>query len=906
MKISDIAKLYNVDDKILVKLAKDLKIKITSAASVLEKRSITKLENKLKAIGIRKKKDKEEKEEKKPAKAKKTTKAKKASASKKTVVRKKAEKKEEKKTVVKKAKTVAKPVVPEKVEPTPEPEVEVTKKTLSKDKKGFELTEARVKSTIIRRRKEKIVKKKEKPKEEITPLKEEEKETTKAKKIQEEVKPESEMSKRAKKLLSKLKSDDDKEDKKKPISIVVEYSKAPEEALSNERTLLGGDVIDKYSEQVVPLSPKFKRAFKKPEPAKPQAKGRERTFYQPARKRRQLIKKRSKGKTTITVPKAAKRIVKMSDHIIVSELAKQLGVKVSEVINKLLKMGMMVTINQIVDFDTVSLVASEFQYEVQNIAFEEEDLFKKVTDKEEDVVNRPPVVTIMGHVDHGKTSLLDVIRKTSVTEQESGGITQHIGAYKVKIKDKEICFIDTPGHEAFTAMRARGASVTDIVILCVAADDGVMPQTKEAINHSKEANVPIIVAINKIDLPGTKPDVVRKELADYGLVPEEWGGDTLFAMVSAKKKEGISELLESILLQSDVMELKANPNKPATGVVIEAKLEKGRGPVVTVLIKEGTLKLGDLVVVGNTFGKVRAMTNDKGEKLEVALPSDPVEVLGLSSVSEAGDELNIVKDEKDAGRIVDNRVQKQKERELAKTAKVSLEDLYSKLQEGATKELKIIVKGDTHGSVEALSEALRRLSNDQVNVSAIHGGVGGISESDVMLASASAAVVIGFNVRAETNAKEIARRDKIEIMIFDIIYDVIDNVKSAMEGMLSPIIREQFIGKAEVRQAFNITKLGTIAGSFVVEGKIPRSAKIKLIRDNVVVHEGKIGSLKRFKDDAKEVTNGQECGIGFENYNDVKEGDIIEAFEVIEEKAKLEAAKPVSKEEKEEQSTKSK
>ena len=591
-------------------------------------------------------------------------------------------------------------------------------------------------------------------------------------------------------------------------------------------------------------------------------------------------------RTEITVSKAIKRIIKISDVITVGELAKRMGIKANDLIRELMRQGTMVTINHPLDFDTAAILASEFNYEVENVAFDEETVLEHAGIKEgekeklEDLKLRPPVVTIMGHVDHGKTSLLDAIRATNVTEGEAGGITQHIGAYDVELDGRKISFLDTPGHEAFTAMRARGAKVTDIVILVVAADDGVMPQTKEAINHSKAAEVPIIVAINKMDKPDANPDRVKQELTEFGLVPESWGGETIFVEVSAKQRLNIDQLLEMILLQAEVMDLKANPDKHAKGAIVEARLDKGRGPVATVLVQEGTLRIGDPIVSGVHFGRVRTMTDDRGGRVTEAGPSVPVEVTGLSGVPEAGDTFHAVDDEKTAKDVAQHRQQKLREAELAKTSKISLEQLYARIQQGDVKELKVIIKGDVQGSVEAVKDSLLKLSTDACRLLVIHTGVGGIIESDVTLATASDAIVLGFNVRPEAKATALAEAEGVDIRLYNIIYDAVADIRDAMEGLLAPTFREKHLGRAEVRETFSISKVGTIAGCYVVDGKLLRSSQVRLVRDSVVVWEGKLSSLKRFKDDVKEVATGYECGISLENYNDIKVGDFIEAFEM--------------------------
>jgi translation initiation factor IF-2 len=600
-------------------------------------------------------------------------------------------------------------------------------------------------------------------------------------------------------------------------------------------------------------------------------------------KRRALPGKEQK-KTEITVPRASKRVVRISEVITVADLARAMGVKAGDVLKKLLDMGMMATINQALDHDTAALVAAEFEHQVENVAFDVEQMLEGVeaAGGEETAVPRAPVVTMMGHVDHGKTSLLDAIRSTEVAAGEAGGITQHIGAYTVDVGGRQVTFLDTPGHEAFTAMRARGAKVTDIVVLVVAADDGVMPQTVEAINHARAAEVPIIVAINKVDKPDANPERVRQELANHGLAPEDWGGDTIMVPVSAKTKDGIQQLLDMLLLQADVLELKANPERLAKGTIVEARLDRGRGPVATVLVQEGTLHPGDAFVCGSEFGRVRAMVSDKGQRIEAAGPSTPVEILGLGGVPEAGDTFVAVQDDQKARQVAEHRRSKQREAEMAKTAKVSLDDLYQQIQTGEVKELKVVLKGDVQGSVEAMTEALRRLSTDDVRVNVLHGSVGGITESDVLLASASNAIIIGFNVRPEPKAASLAEREGVDIRLYTIIYEALNDVRDALEGLLEPQLQEKVLGRAEVRQTFMVSGIGQVAGCFVTDGKILRGAKARLLRDHVVVHDGRIASLKRFKEDAREVASGYECGMSLEGYQDVKVGDVIEAYEVEE------------------------
>ncbi len=602
--------------------------------------------------------------------------------------------------------------------------------------------------------------------------------------------------------------------------------------------------------------------------------------------RKKLVLK-SPRKTEITVPKPIKRIIRIAEVISVGDLAKRMGVKGGDLIKKLMDIGVMVTINQMIDADVASLAASEFGYEVERVSIEHQELLERKEDRPEELQTRPPVVTIMGHVDHGKTMLLDAIRKTNVVEGEAGGITQHIGAYDVQLENGHVVFIDTPGHEAFTAMRARGAQVTDVVVLVVAADDGVMPQTKEAIDHARAANVPILVAINKIDKQNANPEKVRKEMSEYGLAPEQWGGSTLYAEISAKQKIGIKELLELILLQAEVLELKANPDKPARGIVIEAKLDKGRGPVATVLVQEGTLKAGDVFIAGSHYGRVRAILNDKGQKIEKAEPSTPVEVLGFTDVPDAGETFIVVTEERMAKQISLYRQEKIRAKELSKLSKVSLEELYEKIKKGEIKELNVIIKADVQGSIEAMGEALKKLSNDEVKVNIIHDGVGGITETDVNLASASNAIIIGFNVRPGPKAQSLAEQESVDLRTYSVIYDAINDIRKALEGLLEPTYKEHILGRAQVLQLFNVRKMGTVAGSLITDGKVVRGAHARLLRDNVVIYDGRISSLKRFKDDMKECTQGLECGIWMENFNDIKPGDIIESYEMEEVQSRL-------------------
>ena len=602
----------------------------------------------------------------------------------------------------------------------------------------------------------------------------------------------------------------------------------------------------------------------------------------PPRKKVAMAGKKLK-QTLITTPAEHKRVIRMGETIGVADLAQKMGVKGNEVVKKLWALGMMgVNINQNIELDAASLIATEFGYQVESTAFNEEEVISEgqVEDNPEDLLPRAPVVTVMGHVDHGKTSLLDAIRKANVAGGEAGGITQHIGAYRVHTSHGDVVFLDTPGHEAFTAMRARGAQMTDIVVIVVAAEEGPMPQTIEAIKHAQAAEVPILVAINKIDKPGANPAMVRTRLMEQQLVAEEMGGETIFVEVSAKTKQGIDRLLEMLALQAEVLELKANPKKAAKGHVVEARLDRSRGAIATVLVEEGTLRTGDLVVAGEAYGKLRAMLGDKGQNITEAPPSTPVELLGLDGVPDAGENFNVVADEKSAKALVEHRREQRKRKEASSTTRVSLENILEKIKLGEVKEVRIVLKADVQGSVEAISNALRNLSTPTVGVNVLSAGVGGITESDVTLAKASAAIVVGFNVRPAGKSRALADQEGVDIKLYQIIYDAIDDVKKAMLGMLSPVTKEKILGRAEVRQVFHITKAGTVAGCTVVEGKVTRRSHVRLIRDSVVVHTGRLSSLRRFKEDASEVTHGYECGIGIENYGDVKEGDIIEAFEV--------------------------
>ena len=595
------------------------------------------------------------------------------------------------------------------------------------------------------------------------------------------------------------------------------------------------------------------------------------------------VKNKEKAKKEEKIKKGP-LTVKIPDEIGVGELAERLEVPATEVIKKLMMLGVMASISQSVDYETASLIAEDFGAIVEKeiILTREDILFNDFEDTEDQLETRSPVVVVMGHVDHGKTSLLDAIRSTNVIDTEAGGITQHIGAYRVRVNDRKITFLDTPGHEAFTAMRARGAQVTDIAIIVVAADDGIMPQTIEAINHAKAANVGIVVAINKIDREGANPDRIKQELTEHGLVPEDWGGDTICVEISAKMRMNIEELLEMVLLVADMRELKANPNRRAKGTVIEAKLDKGRGPVASILVQNGTLKAGDTVVVGTSFGHIRAMFDDKGKAVKKAGPSVPVEILGLDSVPEGGEIFYAVEDERMAKQVIEARKQKIKEERLVSSNVVTLDDFFNKVQEGQIKDLNIVIKADVQGSVEAVKQSLERLSNDEVRVNVIHSGVGAVRESDVMLAYASSAIIVGFNVRPDAGALASAEDKGVDIRLYRVIYTAIEEIEAAMKGMLDPTYKEEVTGHAEIRQTFKVSGVGTIAGCYVTDGTITRNTQVRIVRDGIIVHEGELASLKRFKDDVKEVNSGYECGLSIERFNDIKEGDIVEGFKMVE------------------------
>lgn len=652
----------------------------------------------------------------------------------------------------------------------------------------------------------------------------------------------------------KKKKEELKEEKRKPKKKAPSFKRAKEER---------EEIEEIFEEEVTTLFEEFPEEEEKPH------------IKAPARR------EKAPSRPSTLPPKEKK--IRVFESIQVGELAKLMGVKAGDLIKRALQLGMPLTINQSIDPDTAAILADEFGYQVEKALIEEEILLQYTPPSPEELKPRPPVVTVMGHVDHGKTSLLDAIRKTDVVSREAGGITQHIGAYTVSLDGgKKITFIDTPGHEAFTSMRARGAQVTDIVILVVAADDGVMEQTKEAIEHARAAGVPIVVAINKIDKPNANPEKVKSQLAELGLVPEEWGGETLMANISARNKIGIEDLLELVLLQAEMLDLKAAYERPARGRVIESRLDKGKGPVATILVQEGTLKEGDIFVCGNTYGRVRAMFDSYGNRLSIATPSTPVEILGFEELPSAGDDFFVLEDEEKARKVAEYRQRKAREAETAKEAKISLEKIFEKLSEGELKELKLVLKADTQGTLEALQSSLVKLSTDKVRVSIIRAGIGAISESDVMLASASDAIVIGFNVKPSPQAKEIAKKEGVDIRFYDVIYHLLEDIKKAMTGLLEPSYEEVVGGVAEVRATFKVPKVGVVAGCYVREGNINRNHKIRVIRDGVVIYTGKIASLKRFKEDVREVQAGYECGIKIENFNDIKEGDLLEAFEIKE------------------------
>jgi len=669
---------------------------------------------------------------------------------------------------------------------------------------------------------------------------------------------------------------------------VPEIAILPEKEVKKEKEAIKGKKAKTYKEEEITPQKDYRKRRREIFERKDLYGDRGKGFEARSRlKGKGKLDKKKLQQTEITVSKAIKRRIKVPDVISVAELARRMGIKSKELIKKLMEIDIIATINQTIDFESASLVASEFEYALEPSSFEEEEIIKEEEEKPEDLTPRPPVVTIMGHVDHGKTSLLDYIRKSKVIDKEAGGITQHIGAYYVHTSHGDLVFLDTPGHEAFTAMRARGAKVTDLIVLVVAADDGVMEQTIEAIDHAKAASVPIVVAVNKIDKENADTERVRRELSKYGFVSEEWGGDTLFSEISAKTGRGVDELLDSILLQSEILESKANYKKHARGAIIEARLDKNRGPFATVLIREGTLNQGDSFVCGENYGRVRAMLNDRNQKIKSATPSMPVEIYGISDVPKAGDDFIVTSDEKKAKLISEHRKTKARLDTVTTRDAVSLDNLFDRIKEGEVKELDIIIRADVQGSAEALIDSLTKLSTEDVKLKVIHGGTGAVTESDVMLASASKAIVICFNVRANPVVKTLAAKEKVDLRFYDVIYKVIEDVKSAMVGLLDPVYKENIIGRADVKEVFHVSKVGTIAGCYVTDGKVARGAKVRLLRDNVVIFDGNLSSLKRFKDDVKDVSSGIECGVGLENYNDIKPGDAFEFYTLEEIKVEL-------------------
>ncbi len=665
-------------------------------------------------------------------------------------------------------------------------------------------------------------------------------------------------------------------DEKDALKFIDEWNKSKKQAIKEAREKKKEEEKKKKKEEDVKKAEKPKKLEKPP-------KHKKKEFLEEALPKK--FKKRKKYKKTTKEESESEeetKTIKYNPTMTVFEFAQELGVDFSEVLSKLFELGVLARKNDIIGEDAAKIIAEEYGFELEEPKESEQidEELQEIEDKPEDLVERPPIVTVMGHVDHGKTSILDAIKSTNIAEREAGGITQHIAAYTVKVDDKYITFLDTPGHEAFTEMRARGAQITDIVVLVVAADDGVMPQTVEAINHAKAANVPIVVAINKIDKPNANPERVKQELANYGVVPEEWGGNNLFVNVSAKKRIGIDELLEAILLQAEMMELKANPNKRAKAVVVEARLDKNRGPVATVVVKEGTLKQGDSFIVGIQYGKARALIDDRGKKVKEVKPSFAAEVLGLHGVPEPGDTLIVVSDEKKAKEIAQKRQEEQKQAVLTQKT-INLENIFEQIEGGELKELPIILKADVYGSIEAISNALSKLSTDEVTVKVIHSAVGAISKTDVNLAKASGAIIIGFNVRPTQEALKLANDLRVDIRTYKVIYDIVDDVKKSLSGLLAPEEKEEVLGRVEVRQTFKVPKVGVVAGCYVTYGKIARNAKVRVLRDGVIIHEGNIASLKRFKDDVSEVQQGYECGVRIESFNDIKEGDVIEVYRIV-------------------------
>ena len=782
------------------------------------------------------------------------------------------------------------------------------------------LEEKRIKPTIIRRRKKIVPKIEEKVQEEqiveeeVTPPSEEEISVPEEKveevlggveqELQEipipeqpikEVKPTIEKKKKERpktipaRIIKKAEIQPPVTKLQEPVATVPlpEIAIPPEKEFGKEKEAIKEKKAKKYKEEEITPRKDYRRRRREIFERKDLFGDREGFEARSRLKAKGKLDKKKLKQTEITVPKAIKRRIKVPDVISVAELARRMGIKSTELIKKLIEIDIMVTINQTIDFDSASIVASEFEYELEPSSFEEEEIIKEEEEKPEDLVLRPPVVTIMGHVDHGKTSLLDYIRKSKVIDKEAGGITQHIGAYYVHTSHGDLVFLDTPGHEAFTAMRARGAKVTDLIVLVVAADDGVMEQTIEAIDHAKAANIPIVVAVNKIDKANADPEKVRRELSKYGFLSEEWGGDTLFSEISAKTGRGVDELLDSILLQSEILESKANYNKHARGVIIEARLDKNRGPFATVLIRDGTLNQGDFFVCGENYGRVRAMLNDRGQKIKSATPSMPVEIYGISDVPMAGDDFIVTSDEKKAKIISEHRKTKARLDTVTTRDSVSLDNLFDRIKEGEVKELNIIIRADVQGSAEALIDSLTKLSTEDVKLKVIHGGTGAVTESDVMLASASKAIVICFNVRANPVVRAFAAKENVDLRFYDVIYKVIEDVRSAMAGLLEPVYNENIIGRADIKQIFHVSKVGTVAGCYVTDGKIERGAKVRLLRDDVVIFDGNLSSLKRFKDDVKDVSSGFECGVGLENYNDIKPGDVFEFYTLEEMKVEL-------------------
>ncbi|MBW2005023.1 MAG: translation initiation factor IF-2 [Deltaproteobacteria bacterium] len=784
------------------------------------------------------------------------------------------------------------------------------------------LEEKRIKPSIIRRRKKIIPKIEEKVQEEqiveeeVTPLSEEET-SVPEEKVEEvleeeverevkeipipeqptkEVKPKIEKKKKERpktipaRIIKKAEIQPPVTKLQEPVTTIPlsEIAISPEKEVTKEKEEIKGKKAKKYKGEEITPRKDYHRRRKEIFERKDLYGDREKGFEARGRtKTKGKLDKKKLKQTEITVPKAIKRRIKVPDVISVAELARRMGIKSTELIKKLMEIDIMVTINQTIDFESASLVASEFEYALEASSFEEEEIIKEEEEKPEDLLPRPPVVTIMGHVDHGKTSLLDYIRKSKVIDKEAGGITQHIGAYYVQTSHGDLVFLDTPGHEAFTAMRARGAKVTDLIVLVVAADDGVMEQTIEAINHAKAANIPIVVAVNKIDKANADPEKVRRELSKYGFVSEEWGGDTLFSEISAKTGRGVDELLDNILLQSEILETKANYKKPARGVIIEARLDKSRGPFATVLIRDGTLNQGNFFVCGENYGRVRAMLNDRGQKIKSVTPSMPVAIYGISDVPMAGDDFIVTSDEKKAKLISEHRKTKARLDTVIPRYSVSLDNLFDRIKEGEVKELNIIIRADVQGSAEALIDSLTKLSTEDVKLKVLHGGTGGVTESDVMLASASKAIVICFNVMANPVVKALAAKENVDLRFYDVIYKVIEDVRSAMAGLLEPVYNENIIGRADIKEIFHVSKVGTVAGCYVTDGKIERSANVRLLRDDVVIFDGNLSSLKRFKDDVKDVSSGLECGVGLENYNDIKPGDVFEFYTLEEMKVEL-------------------